>query len=104
MILNYLRIAMIVFSCHFRGRYYVSALIRPFRRNLSVTQTKLFMGSNNISPLPALVTKVSSTNGHDRMDALETLRSIIDDFDDDGDLSEAMGAWSSSYSRFYNIN
>ena len=50
------------------------------------------MGSNNVSSLPALVKKVSSSNRKDRMDALETLRSIIDDFDDDGDLSEAMGS------------
>jgi hypothetical protein len=68
-------IAMVVL---FRGRN-VSALIRPFPRNLSVatfTHTKLFMGSNFVSPLPAaLMKKVSSINGQERMDALETLKS-----------------------------
>ena len=84
----------------FRGRN-VSALIRPFRRNLSVatfTHTKLLMGSNYVSPLPALVKKASSKNRTDRMDALETLSSIIydddddEDDDDEGDLSESMGS------------
>ena len=95
--------ARIVLPCHFRGRN-TSALTVPFRQNLSLslfmgsqsklfmgsftqsfTQTKLFMGSNNVSSLPALVKKVSSTNRKDRMDALKTLRSIVDHIDNDDD-------------------
>ena len=49
------------------------------------------MVSNNISSLAALVTKVSSNNRKDRMDALETLRSIIDDTEERY-LSETMGS------------
>ena len=57
--------------------YHMSALPLHWKRSFAAfKQTKLYIGSNDINPLPALVEKLSTSSGQNRLDALDTVYRI----------------------------